>query len=108
MFHLSSNRWIHMDFWLSYPERRCAEGIFVLMEVEECDQNCPASANLCQCAVCCATVASSNLAQAWRKKPLATHLHLQLEMQRVETEKRGTGTAARPMRPGNDVVCSVV
>lgn len=39
-----------------------------------------------------ATVASGNLAQAVWKKPFATHLHSQSEMQRVETENRCTGT----------------
>lgn len=75
-----------------------------LMEVEECGQNCPASANLCQRAVCCATAASSNLAQARWKKPLAAHLRLQLEMQHVETEKQGAATAVQATQPGNDVV----
>lgn len=76
-----------------------------LMEVEECGQNCPASANLCQRAVCCATAASSNLAEARWKKPLAAHLRLQLEMQRVETGKKtGRRCSSTTPQPGNDVV----
>lgn len=70
------------------------------MEVEECGQNCPASANLCQRAVCCATAASSNLAEARWKKPLAAHLRLQLEMQRLETgKKRAAAAAVRRLSP---------
>lgn len=63
------------------------------MEVEECGQNCPASANLCQRAVCCATAASSNLAQARWKKPLAAHLRLQLE-----NAARGNRKTGRPLQ----------
>lgn len=53
-----------------------------------------------------ATVASSNLAKAGWKKPFATHLRLQLEMQRME--KRKTGAPVQATQPGNDMVCSTV
>lgn len=45
-----------------------------------------------------ATVASSNLAKAGWKKPFATHLRLQLEMQRME--KRKPGHRYRRRSPG--------
>lgn len=47
-----------------------------------------------------ATVASSNLAQALWKKPFATHLRFQLEMQRMETENRGTVQAMQHCKMG--------
>lgn len=53
-----------------------------------------------------ATVASSNLAKAQWKKPFATHLRLQFEMQAYAKEK--TGAPVQAKQPRNDVVCSTV